>query len=184
MRAGLKSLALVLRSPRSRRLEGCAARLPNRDISTGSMGRDKRGSVAIEFALIGSALVLLLMAATDLSLAIRARAEVGNAARAGQEFAAINGWDAPSGANIQTAATSATSLPGVTATPSTFCGCATASGITQLTCGSACAAGGTTGTYITVTVQGKYSPLFPTQWNKYLINKFVDLSATETTRSQ
>ena len=74
------------------------------------MRRDKRGSVAIEFALFGSALVLLLMAATDLSLAIRARAEVGNAARAGAEYAAINCSSSCSSSGIATAVTSATPL--------------------------------------------------------------------------
>jgi Flp pilus assembly protein TadG len=157
-------------------------RNPNRDTSTGPMWRNKRGSIAIEFALIGPALALMLMAATDLALAIHARAEVGNAARAGAEYAAINGYNSSA---ITTAVTGATSLA-VTATPapSTFCGCATASGITTQTCGTACAAGGTTGTYVTVNAQYSYTPLFPTRWNAYLVNKFVNMSATETTRTQ
>ncbi len=128
--------------------------------------------------------MFMLMAATDLSLAINARAQVGNAARADAEYAAANVVFNSSG--ITTAVTSATSLAGVTATPapSTFCGCATASGITQQACGTACAAGGTTGTYVTVTAQGKYSPIFPTRWNAYLVSGFVNMSATETTRTQ
>jgi Flp pilus assembly protein TadG len=146
------------------------------------MWRDKRGSVAVEFALIGPALVLLVMAATDLSLAIRARAEVGSAARAGAQYAAINGYNSSA---ITIAVTSATSLA-VTATPapSTYCGCATASGIAQQTCGTACAAGGLTGTYVSVSAAYSYTPLFPTQWNAYLVNKFVNMSATETTQTQ
>ncbi|MGH6812160.1 MAG: TadE/TadG family type IV pilus assembly protein [Methylocella sp.] len=168
---------------------------PNRDISTGAMWRDKRGVAAVEFALMGSALVLLVMAATDLALAVHARAEVGNAARAGTDYAAAyaganNG--AFNSAGITTAVTNATSLPGVTATPapSTFCGCATASGITQQTqppCGPPtppCPTGLTPGTYVSVTAQANYSPLFPTRWNAYLVNKFVTMSATETTRTQ
>lgn len=145
------------------------------------MWRDKRGSIAVEFALVGTMLPFLFMAATDLALAIRARAEVGNAARAGAEYAAINGWNTP---GILTAVTSATSLTNVTATATTFCGCATGSGITQQTCGTACVAGGTTGTYASLTAQANYSPLFPTAWNAYLVNNFVKMSATVVTRTQ
>ncbi|MGH6845398.1 MAG: TadE/TadG family type IV pilus assembly protein [Methylocella sp.] len=154
------------------------SRNPNRDISTGAMWQNKRGSIAVEFALIGPALVLLLMAATDLSMAIHARAEVGNAARAGAEYAETHSFNSSS---ITNAVTSATSLSGVTATPtpSTFCGCATASGIAQQTCGTACAAGGKTGTYVSVTAQATYSPLFPTHWNPNPVN----MSATVVTRT-
>ncbi|MGH6794892.1 MAG: TadE/TadG family type IV pilus assembly protein [Methylocella sp.] len=138
--------------------------------------------MAIEFALMGPVLVLMLMAATDMALAIHARAEVGNAARAGAQYAAINGFNS---SGITSAVANATSLPGVTAAPapSTFCGCATASGITQQTCGTTCAAGGSTGTYVTVTAQANYSPVFPTRWNAYLVHNFVNLSATETQRT-
>jgi Flp pilus assembly protein TadG len=144
-----------------------------------TMWRDRRGVAAVEFALSATMLTFVVMSATDLALAIRTRAEVANAARAGTEYAAINGYNS---SGIANAVTSATPLS-VTATSSSFCGCATSSGVTTQTCGSTCAAGGTTGTYVSVTAQGNYTPLFPTEWNKYLVSGLVNMSATETTRT-
>jgi Flp pilus assembly protein TadG len=150
------------------------------------MWQDQRATAAVEFALTATALMFLLMAATDLALAIRTQKEVGNAARAGTEYAAIKAGQGSSyssySSGIATAVTSATSLS-ATATSTSYCGCATASGITTQTCGSACSAGGTTGTYVSVTAQGSYSPLFSTRWNQYLVSGLVNMSVTETTRT-
>jgi Flp pilus assembly protein TadG len=143
------------------------------------MWQDQRAAAAVEIALTATALTFLLMAATDLALAIRARKEVDNAARAGTQYAAINGYNS---SGIATAVKSATSLS-VTATSTSFCGCATSTSITHQTCGTTCAAGGTTGTYVSVTAQGNYSPIFPTQWNQYLVSGLVNMSVTETTRT-
>jgi Flp pilus assembly protein TadG len=143
-----------------------------------AMWHDKRGVAAVEFALTATMLTFVVMSATDLALAIRTRAEVANAARAGTEYAAINGYNS---SGIATAVTSATPLS-VTATSSSYCGCATASGITTQTCGTTCSAGGTTGTYVSVTAQGSYKPIFPTEWTN-LVSGLVNMSVTETTRT-
>jgi hypothetical protein len=34
-----------------------------------------------------------------------------------------------------------------------------------------------------VTAQGSYSPLFSTRWNQYLVSGLVNMSVTETTRT-
>jgi hypothetical protein len=111
-------------------------------------------------------LILALLVAADLGLALSRNASVANAARAGAEFATIHGWDS---AGITTAATNATSLT-VTATPTTYCGCATGNSIAQQACGSPCSGGGTTGTYVSVATQATYTPISPINWGKTSVN--------------
>jgi Flp pilus assembly protein TadG len=154
------------------------ARLP---VLTRHIRRNQRGTAAVEFALVATVLTALLPAATDLALAIWANQQVGNAARAAAEYAATN---APSynSSNISTAATSATSRSGVTATPSEYCGCAGASGVATQACGSACAGGPTTGTYVSVTASTSYTPILPVMWGTLLTSGSLKLSATSVTR--
>jgi len=45
-------------------------------------------------------------------------------------------------------------------TPIATCGCPTTSGITSTTCGNACADGTLAATYVTVSAQGTYTPIF------------------------
>jgi Flp pilus assembly protein TadG len=157
------------------------ARLP---VLTGHIWRNQRGTAAVEFALVSTLLIFLFTAATDIALAIWAGQQVGNAARAGSEYAAIN--TAANGYNssaISTAATSATTRSGVTATSSNYCGNASASGVTQtciLPC--SCTVGGTTGTYVSVTASSSYAPILPALWGTILTNNALNLSATSVTR--
>lgn len=157
------------------------ARLP---ALTGHTWRNQRGIAAVEFALVATVLGLLLPAATDLALAVWANQQVGNAARAGAEYAAIN--TAGNGYNssaISTAATSATSRSGVTATSTNYCGTDSASGVTQtciLPC--SCTSGPTTGTYVSVTASATYTPILPAMWGTILTHGSLKLSATSVTR--
>jgi len=137
--------------------------------------RDQQGVSAVEFALVAPMLVLVLLVAADLGLSLSRNASVANAARTGAEFAAIHGWNS---SGITTAATSATNLT-VTATPTTYCGCATGNAIAQQTCGTTCSGGGTTGTYVSVATQATYTPISPVLWGKTSVN----LSATTVVRT-
>jgi Flp pilus assembly protein TadG len=125
---------------------------------------DEKGTAAIEFGVIGAFLSLLLLGLIDFGMGYWQRMQVGNAARAGGEYAIIYGWD-PSGieTGITTAVTGATGLGSISATPAptkTY-GCASVSaGITTATLGSSCAGGGTAGTYVTVNAQASYSTVF------------------------
>jgi len=162
------------------------ARLP---VLTGHIWRNQRGTAAVEFALVATVLGLLLPAATDLALAIWAQAQVGNAARAGSEYAAISCWNSSTNAvsstcvtNTNTAATSATPRS-VTATSTEFCGNDSASGVTQtcvLPC--ACTSGPTTGTYVSVMANTSYTPIFPAMWRTLVTGGSLKLSATSVTR--
>lgn len=117
------------------------------------------GTSAIEFAVIGGILCTLVLGVLDFGRMFWQQMEVGNAARAGAEYAVKNGWNS---SGIQTAVTSATNLSTIHAnpTPTETCGCPDAvSGITTKNCGAACSSGGVAGTYVTVSAQASYTPL-------------------------
>src|SRR5207244_342619 len=113
------------------------------------------GVSTIEFALIGSMLATLAIGMLDFGMALWQQMEVGNAARAGAEYAAVHGWGVD-GSAIQTAATSATSLGSISASPSLACGCPDAtSGVTftgqSPPCTTACVpSGASPSTYVSV----------------------------------
>jgi Flp pilus assembly protein TadG len=121
---------------------------------------DENGTAAIEFGLVGTFLGLLLLGLVDFGMGYWEQMQVGNAARAGGEYAILNGWNQ---SGITAAVTSATGLGSITATPAParIYGCASASaGITTATSGSNCTGGGTTGTYVTVNARASYSTAF------------------------
>ena len=128
--------------------------------------RDQQGVSAVEFALVAPMLILAMLVATDLGLSLSRKASVANAARAGAEFATIYGWNS---SGITAAATSATNLT-VTATPTTYCGCATSNAIAQQACGTTCPGGGTTGTYVSVATQATHTPISPVNWGQPSVN--------------
>jgi len=134
------------------------------------------GTVAIEFALGTVVLIVpLVIGLYDFGTALAQWMQVGNAARAGSAYATYCGcFDQ---ANIVAAASSATSLSSVepntsqaspSPAPIQFCGCPDAvNGVVATTntppaCGSTqCSSGGFDGTYVTVSAQAQYTPIFP-----------------------
>jgi Flp pilus assembly protein TadG len=121
---------------------------------------DKKGTAAIEFGMVSVFLCFLFLGLIDFGMGYWEQMQVGNAARAGKEYATINGWNQ---SGIMTAVTSATGLRSITAAPSPTqsCGCPSVSvGITTATCGSSCAGGSTAGTYVTVNARASYSTIF------------------------
>lgn len=118
------------------------------------------GAAAIEFAIIGALLAFLVIGVADFSGGFIAKMQVGNAARAGAEYALANGWDQTA---IQAAITNATSWQSISANPapSQFCGCPNGTGgIASATCGSSCSGSGSAGTYVTSNATANYSTLF------------------------
>jgi Flp pilus assembly protein TadG len=113
-------------------------------------GRRRCDAAAVEFAIIATFLSLLVLGAIDFGMGYWEQIQVGNAARAGAEYAVLNGYNQ---SNIQNAVTSATALTSVAASPAPTqaCGCPSATtGISAATCGAACTGGGTAGKYVTV----------------------------------
>jgi Flp pilus assembly protein TadG len=121
--------------------------------------RRKSGNAAIEFALIVPILAAMLVAMTDLGVAIYEKMQIRAAADAGVQYAVAKGWNSTA---IQNAVTSATSMSGVSASPVPVqsCGCASGTTIAPAACGSVCASGAAAGTYVTVNAQVQYATLF------------------------
>jgi Flp pilus assembly protein TadG len=139
------------------------------------------GVSTIEFAFIGSMLVTLAIGMLDFGMALWQQMEVGNAARAGAEYAAVHGWGTD-GSAVQTAATSATTLS-VTASPSQVCGCPDASSGVTLTgqsppCTTPCSNGGSLSAYISVSTQSSYALIVPFPG----ISSPISLTATAVSR--
>lgn len=122
--------------------------------------RSEDGASAIEFAFVGGALSLLLLGVLDFGIGYWKKVQVGDAARAGANYAEKNGYDST---KIQSAVTNATALSGVQATPapSQFCGCPDiSSGVGSVACSATCSDGSTAGSYVTVNAQISYRTIF------------------------
>lgn len=121
--------------------------------------RDRRGNAAIEFALLATPLLLLLVGTVDYGLGIYRQMEVQNAAQAGAEYALKHGFAAT---NISSAVTAATPLA-VSANPAPVqtCGCPSGTTIASATCASTCANGQAAGYYVTVDAQATYTTILP-----------------------
>lgn len=124
-----------------------------RDLSS---ARD--GVSAIEFALVGMILALLCIAIVDFGRGIWEDIQVGNAARAGADFAAMQGYNYD---KVVAAAQGATSLANVTATARTFYGCPTSSGVTEVTAGYLCGGLTEAAQYAEVDTTVSYQPILP-----------------------
>ncbi|WP_426442475.1 TadE/TadG family type IV pilus assembly protein [Bradyrhizobium genosp. P] len=134
-------------------------------------GKDTRGVAAIEFGIMVPLLSLLVVSVTDIGLAIYRKMQVEGSAQAGVEYAIAHGYDSNA---ITTAVAAATNSNVISASPAPtkFCGCATASGVSGVTCGTTCPGGGSAGTYTVVSAQGSYSTIINYQIvpNSYVVN--------------
>ncbi|HUZ74673.1 MAG TPA: TadE/TadG family type IV pilus assembly protein [Stellaceae bacterium] len=123
------------------------------------LGRDRAGVAAVELALIAPVLTALVIPMVDLGIGAYDKMRIQNAAEAGAQYALANAssYDASS---IQSAATNATSLSGITATVGETCNCITGSAIgTAVSCTTTCADGSKPGTYVSVSTNMSYSLL-------------------------
>lgn len=134
-------------------------------------GNDTRGVAAIEFGVLVPLLSLMVVSVTDIGLAIYRKMQAEGSSQAGVEYAIAHGFDANA---ISTAVTAATNSNAINASPVPikFCGCATNSGVSSMTCGGTCPGGGTAGTYTIVSAQGSYSTIINYQIvpNSYVIS--------------
>ena len=110
--------------------------------------------------MVGGALSLLLLGVLDFGMAYWEKVQVGDAARAGADYAERNGYDST---KIQSAITNATMLSRIQASPapSQFCGCPnSSSGVSTVSCTATCSDGTTAGTYVTVNAVATYTTIF------------------------
>jgi Flp pilus assembly protein TadG len=131
------------------------------------------GAGAIEFAFVAGILAVLFLGLVDFGMGFWDKMQVANGARAGAEYAVVNGWSQQnSPGDIKKAASDATyaiNISNPSTTAGEVCGCPSATtGITPqwaptgspATCSGTCTYG-TPGTYVTVSAQGDYKPIFP-----------------------
>jgi Flp pilus assembly protein TadG len=117
---------------------------------------DRRGAAGVEMALILPVLSVLLMGMFDYGQLAYQTMQVSAAAHAGADYALHNGWNLTA---VQSAVTSATALS-VSASPApTLSKACVVGGTIVVTAGSACASGGTPGSYVIVNAQAPFSPL-------------------------
>ena len=125
-----------------------------------TFSRNTRGGAAIEFAVIGPAIILLI-AVTDFGLGFYRRMQTQTAAQRGAIYATT-----ASGFNVAEVSGVITATRGsITATPApyTFCGCPTSSGVSAIACASSCTIGGTSvkaGAYVSASAQTVYTTIF------------------------
>lgn len=127
-------------------------------VEAAEFARDCRATAAAEFALIVPLLVATVVLTVDLGMGVFSKMQVEDAAQAGAQYAIIHGFDS---GLISSAVTNATNNTGISSspTPSQFCGCPSATGITATPCSAVCSSGNAPGTYVTVFAQGTYSTL-------------------------
>ena len=128
------------------------------------------GVAAIEFAITGGLLALLVVAGADISMGFYSYMQVQNSAQAGAQYAAVHGFNSSS---ISTAVTNATSTPGISASPAPaqFCGCPSGTASTPVACNATCADGMNAGTYVSASAARDYStlisyPMFPATYHQ------------------
>ncbi len=150
--------------------------------------RRREGTAAVEFALAAPLLVAILLPMIDLGIAAYQDMEVHDAAQAGAQYALLNAnatVPMPSSYStaIQNAATNATTLSTISATPapSTACGCSSGPAVVLSTdCTTPCANTLAPGYYVTVQTQATYTPLLPFS----VFGNSTTLSASTTVRVQ
>lgn len=127
---------------------------------------DQAGAALVEFAFAAPLLAVLLIGMVDLSMYISAKLAVERAARAGAEYATINGYDS---AGVSAAVTNATksrasymSVIAANPAPQTLCACPDpAAGLSVKVCGTRCSSGLAAGTYVKASASATFTPLFP-----------------------
>lgn len=125
---------------------------------------DERGSVLVEFAVISSLLLLLLVLSTDMMLCVMTVEQTNMAGRAAAQYAATYGLQA---ANISNAGLLSVTYPlsTISIASSSYCGCGGASAGSASVCATiSCSDGSPAGSYIRVTSSSEYFPITPRIW--------------------
>ncbi|MFC3069386.1 TadE/TadG family type IV pilus assembly protein [Phenylobacterium soli] len=111
--------------------------------------RDRRGTAAIEFAVLAPLLVLLLVATVELGFMMRAKILAEEAASAGALYASQHSFNATAIANAVTSASSEAAIS-ATPAPADWWGCPSTTAITAVAAGSLCGDGKAARHYVTV----------------------------------
>ena len=125
------------------------------------------GVAAIELAMVSPLLVTGVLGAGEMGFTIFRQTQVSFAAQAGADYALAHGFDATKVSNAIVTATTYTAI-NATPAPTQFCGCPTASGVTDAggtpPCSATCSGGSKAGTYVQANSQAQFSPIIPNPW--------------------
>lgn len=156
--------------------------------SVGTLGRATGGASAIEFALLAPILALVLAATLDFGLVVYIRLSLNQSVSAAANYAMVNADTVstngaalanslaaiiPAGNDVTIVVNNGPTLRRVAGVVSTSGSQSSASACycpkldadamswgSQVSCGAACAAGGTAGQYVVATAGESYSPMF------------------------
>lgn len=140
--------------------------------------RDRRATAALEFALVGPALVALLGGTADLGLSTVCRNQLAEAVADGAQFAFKTGATITA-ATVQNMVQAASGLSGVTAVvtgPALYCVGGSPATLTSSTAGQTCSDGTAPGTYLTISASYTYQQLMPL--SSTFLNTTLQQSAT------
>jgi hypothetical protein len=178
-----------------------------RDVLSGPDGA--AGAAMVEFAILAPAIAFIVVYLLDFGFYTFRQMEVQHAAQAGAQYAIANDGfpsNCPGAScSISTAVSEDSNDPkfpiSATPAPVQFCGCPSSSGVTQVSTGNsacsatntgscpqpnpACTGGQLSGTYVTVSAQGTYTPLVaPLNGGLFSTKSSYTLSACATVRVQ
>jgi len=139
--------------------------------------RCRRGTAAVEFALLAPLFIGVLAAFSDLGIGAYRHMQAVEAAEAGAQSAVRQGYNS---AAVEAAAAGATSLPSISTSSTQFCGCPSGTALAAVGCGTTCPDGAAAGGYVTVSVATPYTALLPYPG----IASPLTLSAQSTVRLQ
>jgi Flp pilus assembly protein TadG len=128
------------------------------------------GVAAIELAMVSPLLVTGVLGAGEMGFTIFRQTQVSFAAQAGADYALAHGFIATGTQSISSAVVNATTYTAINATPAPkqFCGCPTASGVTNAggtpPCSATCSGGSKAGAYVQANSQAQFSPIIPNPW--------------------
>lgn len=138
-------------------------------IALADLTRDESGTAAIEFGLLATVLLLVVMSMVDVGIGMFHKMELSSAARAGAQYAVLKGY---SSSTIQTVVQGSTNLSTVTVASSRFCECS--SGATPTGTAPSCTCpSGTVQKFITVTASYSYVPIFAKFKASYALSEAV-----------
>ena len=118
------------------------------------------GVAAVEFGALIPIFALILICTADFGLGFHTKMQVQTAAQAGAAYAISRGYNGSGITSAITGATHATSIQAEPA-PQQFCGCATGTSTTVVTCGTSCPGGAPSGTYVRASARATYTTLLP-----------------------
>ena len=130
---------------------------------TRRLAQDRRGVAALEFAIIGPVLLLLLGMMTDLSLALATQTRLAQAVDNGAHYAFTVGATVSASA-VQAVVQASTTLTGVTVAvtgPALYCISGSPAALSADPTGAVCADGTTPGTYLKLVATVTYQPQLP-----------------------